>query len=122
MKLELSGLRVIGCGPLRDVCIDFRDASGKVRPVTVLGGANGSGKTTVLELIVELSAMLHPKVGGIGKTLASAKYAQLDWLLDGNAFSIYRGVPPTDATLPNSPGATIGRWQAYAQNAVVVER
>lgn len=51
MKIELRSLHVKGCGPLEDVTIDFTDAEGKPRPVTVIAGANGSGKTTVLELI-----------------------------------------------------------------------
>jgi predicted ATPase len=58
MKLALRFLRVKECGPLRDVCIDFCDVSGKPRPVTVLAGANGSGKTTVLELIATLAELI----------------------------------------------------------------
>lgn len=60
MQLQLKALRVIGCGPFReDTTIDFCDPSGNPRAVTVLGGANGSGKTTVLQLIVALSQLLY---------------------------------------------------------------
>jgi predicted ATP-dependent endonuclease of OLD family len=59
MKLELRSMRVKGCGPLEDVEIDFTDGKGNVRPVTILAGANGSGKTTVLELIAGLAETVH---------------------------------------------------------------
>lgn len=61
MKIELRSLHVKGCGPLEDVTIDFTDAEGKPRPVTVIAGANGSGKTTVLELIVDSANKFSPK-------------------------------------------------------------
>ena len=51
MKIQLQSLRVVNCGPLRDVCIQFNTNGDS--PVTVLAGANGSGKTTILKLIVE---------------------------------------------------------------------
>jgi len=102
MKLELRSLRVKECGPLRDVCIDFCDASGKPRPITVLAGANGSGKTTVLELIVTLLEFLDKNsrmfftgavghvlsVGGISEAalsetiLSRTSYVEIDLLLD----------------------------------------
>jgi predicted ATP-binding protein involved in virulence len=59
MKLELRSMHVKGCGPLEDVEIDFTDGKGNVRPVTILAGANGSGKTTVLELIAGLAETIH---------------------------------------------------------------
>jgi AAA15 family ATPase/GTPase len=59
MKVQIKSLRVIGCGPLRDVEIDFSNDKGEPRPITLLAGANGSGKTTVLELIAYLSGRLE---------------------------------------------------------------
>ncbi|ETR65293.1 MAG: hypothetical protein OMM_14479 [Candidatus Magnetoglobus multicellularis str. Araruama] len=55
MEIKISTLRVFECGPLKDVIIDFNDSE-KNRPqsVTILAGANGSGKTTTLELIFSL--------------------------------------------------------------------
>ena len=44
MKIQFQSLRVLNYGPLRDVCIHFNADGGS--PVTVLAGANGSGKTT----------------------------------------------------------------------------
>jgi predicted ATPase len=101
MKLELRSLRVKGCGPLRDVQIEFTDPAGQVRPVTVLGGANGSGKTTVLELIVALAEMLHPAYRRTPTILDRTEYAQMDWLVDGQEFSVFYGRRPPDAQLPD---------------------
>jgi recombinational DNA repair ATPase RecF len=41
---------------LKDIKIDFTD-NAKSQSVIVLGGANGSGKTTVLELIFVLAEL-----------------------------------------------------------------
>jgi len=61
MKLQLKSLAVQECGPLRDVEISFLAPDGRPRPVTVIGGANGSGKTTILELIFALMQIMHPE-------------------------------------------------------------
>ncbi len=59
MKIEILSLTVKNCGVLKDVKIHFTDNDGYVEPSIVLGGANGSGKTTVLELIFKLAECLH---------------------------------------------------------------
>ncbi len=51
--VHVKSLEADECRQLRDVEISFM-TDGRPRPVTVIGGANGSGKTTVLELIVSL--------------------------------------------------------------------
>ncbi|HEY3329152.1 MAG TPA: ATP-binding protein [Capsulimonadaceae bacterium] len=59
MKLQVKSLRAIECGPLNDDLIDFTDPkTGEARPVTLLAGANGSGKTTALELTASLLALV----------------------------------------------------------------
>lgn len=58
MQVKIASLRVKNGGALKDVKIDFTDTNGNPQPVTVLGGANGSGKTTVLELVFALSDFL----------------------------------------------------------------
>ncbi|MCK6625954.1 MAG: AAA family ATPase [Anaerolineae bacterium] len=60
MQIQIKSLEVKNCGPLRDVIIDFT-TNNTPRPVTILGGANGSGKTTVLELIFALTRLLAYK-------------------------------------------------------------
>jgi predicted ATPase len=102
MKLELRSLHVKGCGPLRDVQIEFTDPSGQVRPVTVLGGANGSGKTTVLELIVALAETLHPDYRHTPNILDRTDYAQMDLLMDGQGFSVYSAPTTTNVELPET--------------------
>lgn len=52
VKLLVRSLHAVKCGPLQDVKIGF--ASKGTNPVTVLAGANGSGKTTVLEIVTAL--------------------------------------------------------------------
>ncbi len=54
MSLEIRSVRIKNCGPIDDIKIDFFDASGRTLPVCVIGGANGSGKTSVLEVITSL--------------------------------------------------------------------
>jgi len=99
MKIQLQSLRVINCGPLRDVCIHF--ATDGDSPTTVLAGANGSGKTTVLKLIVAFAEMLAPSSAlpplrldqfGLGD-------AQLDWLVDGQPFFTFYGQKPENTKL-----------------------
>jgi len=106
MKIQLQSLRVINCGPLRDVCIHFNTDGDS--PVTVLAGANGSGKTTVLELIIALSNLLNPEYdrakgfmsGPEISVLSRAEYAQMDWLVDDKEFSIFCGQRPADFQFP----------------------
>ncbi|MBS1809243.1 MAG: AAA family ATPase [Acidobacteria bacterium] len=110
MKLELRSVRIKNCGPIDDIKIDFFDASGKTLPVCVIGGANGSGKTTVLEVIAAMAEMLIPKsldtlddhqVQKAPDFLAKKKseYLQMDFLVGGKEMSLFYGVPPTDARL-----------------------
>lgn len=92
MNLQLKSLLVSGCGPFqKDTLLNFCDASGGPRPVTILGGANGSGKTTVLELITALCELLHPDYKRKDNVLSRAGYAQLDLRIDEKAFSIFYG-------------------------------
>ncbi len=125
MKLELRSLRAINCGPLRDVCIDFCDPSGKPQPITVLAGANGSGKTTVLELIVALAEVLDPAnsatpqyapnepryIPRVLKSITSHKgYVQMDLLADSKSVNIFYGTPPPDPGLQNNSFVVNKMW------------
>ncbi len=108
MKIQLQSLRVLNCGPLRDVCIHFNTDGDS--PVTVLAGANGSGKTTALELIFGLAEMLLPpkivlppsELSSLRSKLLRAEYAQMDWLVDGEKFSLFHGRRPNDANMSGS--------------------
>jgi ABC-type lipoprotein export system ATPase subunit len=98
MKLELRAIRVKNCGPLDDVRVEFYDDQGKTLPVCVLAGANGSGKTTILEVIVWIMQGL----GGLDRRskFSFLGYAQLDILFNGFEFSIAYGDKPDDVVLP----------------------
>jgi predicted ATPase len=104
MKVQIKSLRVVNCGPLRDVNIDFT-TNGEPRPITLLAGANGSGKTTVLELIFSLASRLqiHGPVGGPGfAAYRKAEFARLDLLVDGHDdLVIMVGELPAGSTVPN---------------------
>ena len=102
MKIQLQSLRVVNCGPLDNVCIQFNTNGDS--PVTVLAGANGSGKTTILKLIVELAQLLSKERLGMmpSSTLLHCEYAQLDWLIEDAPLSIAYGTKPEDAELASS--------------------
>src|SRR5262245_43344896 len=102
MKLELRSVRIKDCGPIDDIKIDFFDASGKTLPVCVIGGANGSGKTTVLEIIASVSEGLSGRSGRRPSDFLKAKqsvYARIDWRVGDFDFSQSYGLPPNDAEL-----------------------
>jgi len=101
MQIKISSLKVKNCGALKDVKIDLTDTSGNPQAVTVLGGANGSGKTTVLELIFTLSVLLRlpPKTqlnhkNKLQETLYRTEYAEMELLIDGTACHMFLGQAP----------------------------
>lgn len=90
MKLEIASLRLVGCGPFDDVTLDFCDPDGKPKKTILLAGANGSGKTTVLEAISKaISVSLSPR-----QQLDRPKgYGQLSLRTDGRLAALEFGVP-----------------------------
>jgi len=49
--MHLVGLRLVGVGPFDDVTLPFADDDGEPRRLTVIQGAGGVGKTTILTAI-----------------------------------------------------------------------
>jgi predicted ATPase len=128
MKIQLQSLRVVNCGPLRDVCIHFNTKGES--PVTVLAGANGSGKTTVLKLIVALMRMLPARTFHDGfseehpqAVLKHTDYAQADLFVDGQLVSLFSGASTDANVLPenNAGMVQVGLAQETRANGRLVE-
>jgi len=54
-QIKILSLTAKNCSALKDIKIDITN-NGKPQSVIVLAGANGSGKTTVLELVFDIFA------------------------------------------------------------------
>ncbi len=82
MKFRISKLRIVNSGPIDDILIDFTNsATGEPLNSCLIAGANGSGKTTVCELLYEtmgLFALCNTDVNSIHKKV---EYVQLDLII-----------------------------------------
>ncbi|MDM8568784.1 AAA family ATPase [Thiotrichales bacterium HSG1] len=106
MKIKILSLTVKNSGALEDVKIDFTN-DGAAQSVIVLGGANGSGKTTVLELIFSLIELLQFKDfeqyaelynGSINSIFKYTEYAELELLINKRKQYIFFNEPPSFST------------------------
>ena len=86
MEIKILSLTVKNCGTLKDVKIDFTD-NGKPQSVIVLAGANGSGKTTVLELIFALAEVF--KFQKLPEILRQTEYAEIELLIDDENHKVF---------------------------------
>lgn len=77
--------------------IHFTNSQDEPQSVICLSGVNGSGKTTILEVIAQLMDLLHPygPWASMTKTkpsiLTRVEFAQLDLLYEGRLLSIVAG-------------------------------
>jgi AAA15 family ATPase/GTPase len=90
MDIKILSLTVKNCGTLKDIKIDFTD-NGKPQSVIVLGGANGSGKTTVLELIFALAELF--KFQKLPEILKQTEYAEIELLIDDENHKVFFSQP-----------------------------
>lgn len=106
MKIEIASLRLVGCGPFDDVTLDFCDKDGKPKKTILLAGANGSGKTTVLEEIISIfEHMTEERLDesafqngfAVNSILPRSDYVQIEAFLDNGFYSVYFGDKPKDA-------------------------
>ena len=77
--MQLVGLRVVGLGPFDDVRVSFDSPQGTARPMTVIFGGPGVGKTTLLGAIAQTRPGHAPvlrRLTGEGEGFAAA-----DWWL-----------------------------------------
>jgi len=87
MQIKILSLTVKNGGALKDVKIDFTDNE-QSQSVIVLGGANGSGKTTVLELIFALLELF--KISDIrNMRLMQTEYAEIELLIDRKTTHVF---------------------------------
>lgn len=100
MHFNLERLRIIKSGPIDDLLIDFINPETK-KPLDfcVIGGVNGSGKTTILETIQELISLLLRCPHMQPNFKKNVKYAQLDLLVNDIPFTIYYGIKPVNAKI-----------------------
>jgi ABC-type Mn2+/Zn2+ transport system ATPase subunit len=91
--MKIVQLIVRQAGPLKEVKIAFTD---KDRPIDIVlvAGANGTGKTTIMELIINMFIMLHPSykiTDSNACILNRTEFCQLDLEYDGSIISLVYG-------------------------------
>lgn len=83
--MHLLGLRIAGLMPFRDIVLPFVDDGGEPRMLTVLYGASGVGKTTVIHAIGSTRpgyAVAQPKsAAGHPRGSDELPWANADWRL-----------------------------------------
>jgi ABC-type lipoprotein export system ATPase subunit len=96
--MRILRLYIQECGVFRSTLIDFtRD--NKAQDVLCISGANGSGKTTVMELLFNLPILLNPNLSLQNihfdrlksNVLTRVKFAQLDIEIGNNILSLVIG-------------------------------
>lgn len=120
----IERFRLTGHPGIGDMALDFRDASGAPAPVVVLAGANGTGKTAILEAIQRVFELRPPGPGRVEldvelteQELSSLKpqIARAVYDFDGRRITLGRSSGASvDITLPGLPhpwGVDIGPKQ-----------
>ncbi len=97
--MKLLRLYIINSGIFKKTVIDFTDKNGNPQDFICLAGVNGSGKTTIMELISNFMWFLNPKLTlediSIDRfksnVLTRTEFAQLDIWFDGKIISLVLG-------------------------------
>ncbi len=103
----------LNTGVFQNRVIDFTD-NGKPQDLICLSGVNGSGKTTILDLILNLGWLLNPELSLRDVILYNelkpniftyTEFAQLDLLIDGKLLSLVVGDEDKIQRNPSYPQA-----------------
>lgn len=98
MDIRLRSLRVVNAGPLDDILIDFKDTDAIPKKVIILGGGNGSGKTTILNLIRDSINLFNFCSHQQPYFATPVSYCQLNLEIDNQQISVYIGSRPKGET------------------------
>ncbi len=96
--MRLLRLYIHGCGVFQNTLIDFTH-KGQPQNLLCLAGVNGSGKTTIMELILNLVNFINPKLSFKdiyfdrlkSNILTRTNFAQLDILINDKILSLVLG-------------------------------
>jgi len=131
--MKLLRLYIQGSGIFNRTLIDFTN-EGKPQDILCLAGVNGSGKTTIMELLFHLVTLLDPNLSLQSiffdqlkpHILTRTKFAQLDILIDEQVLSIVVGEKSNIVRDENHPAtqafvieSEIGSHVSRFENAVV---
>jgi ABC-type branched-subunit amino acid transport system ATPase component len=98
--MKILRLYIKNCGIFKDTLIDFTH-EGVYQNMICLSGVNGSGKTTIMELIFNMINFIHPNLSAQEiafdrlkpNILTRVEFAQLDLLIDQKVLSLVIGHP-----------------------------
>ncbi|MDM8514744.1 ATP-binding protein [Desulfobacterales bacterium HSG16] len=96
--MRILKIFALNCGVLSNISIDFT-VDDKPQKLICLSGVNGSGKTTIMELIIALASFLNPQLSINNiffdrlkpNILIRTEFAQLDILINNKILSLVFG-------------------------------
>ncbi|QTA82209.1 AAA ATPase-like domain-containing protein [Desulfonema limicola] len=96
--MRIIKLYVLNCGIFSKILIDFTQKN-QPQELICLSGVNGSGKTTIMDLIIALASFLNPQISIQNiffdrlkpNILTRTEFAQLDILIDNKILSLVLG-------------------------------
>lgn len=94
--MKLLRLYIHNCGVFKNTLIDFTH-NGEPQNIICLAGVNGSGKTTIMELILNLISFINPNLQNVlfdrlkPHVLTRTEFAQLDVLIENKVLSLVLG-------------------------------
>ncbi len=115
---RLLSTRLVNIGPFKDTLIKFTNEENIPMSLVLIAGANGSGKTTVLETIAHVVSLFNGGGTLLNKNLSSQEYAQVDIALDEKKISLFYGHKPHDQELQEHYLGYFGGKLDYSSDSV----